>query len=228
MTNKINKRITQSRKSKGFTQKYLAEKLSVSLPTMNHYETGKRVPGADFLARLAKAVDCNPGWLLSGEEEMQIKEDYCYPSPRPSHSNMEGFVLVPRYNVEASAGGGSVIHSEQIVDHLAFKEDWVHKELGTNPKNLLLVHSIGDSMEPTIRSGDLLLVDRSKSQVKGEGIYLINLDDGLMVKRVEWLLDGSVVIRGDNTLVSREQILLPKDLEKLHILGRVVWLGSKI
>lgn len=228
MTNLINKRIIESRKSKGFTQKYLAEKLSISLPTMNHYETGKRIPGSDFLARLAKVVECNPGWLLSGEGEMQIKEEYCYPSPRASHSNMEGFVLVPRYNIEASDEGGSAINSEQIVDHLAFKEDWVHKELGTNPKNLLLVHSLGDSMEPTIRSGDLLLVDRSKSQVKGEGIYLINLDDGLMVKRVEWLLDGSVVIRGDNTLVSREQILPSKDLEKLHILGRVVWMGSKI
>ena len=59
-------------------------------------------------------------------------------------------------------------------------------------------------MEPTICSGDLLLVDRSKLQVRGERIYLINLDDEVMVKRVEWLLDGSVVIRGDNTLVSRE------------------------
>jgi hypothetical protein len=49
-----------------------------------------------------------------------------------------------------------------------------------------------------------------------------------MVKRAEWLLDGSVVIRGDNTLVSREQILPSKDLEKLHILGRVVWMGNKI
>ena len=83
-------------------------------------------------------------------------------------------------------------------------------------------------MEPTIRSGDLLLVDRKKSQVKGDGIYLINLADGLMVKRVEWLLGGSVVIRGDNTLVSREQTLSSTDLENLHILGRVVWIGSKI
>jgi len=64
--------------------------------------------------------------------------------------------------------------------------------------------------------------------MRGDGIYLINLDDGLMVKRVEWLLGGSVVIRGDNTAVSREQILPATDLEKLHILGRVVWLGSKL
>ena len=49
-----------------------------------------------------------------------------------------------------------------------------------------------------------------------------------MCKRVEWLLGGSVVIRGDNTAVSREQILPATDLEKLHILGRVVWLGSKL
>ncbi|MDE1045803.1 MAG: hypothetical protein OSA05_11080 [Nitrospinaceae bacterium] len=38
----------------------------------------------------------------------------------------------------------------------------------------------------------------------GERISLINLDDEVMVKQIEWLLDGSVVIRGDNTLVSRE------------------------
>ncbi|MBC8286004.1 MAG: helix-turn-helix transcriptional regulator [Nitrospinae bacterium] len=201
----------------------MAEKMNISLPTMNHYETGKRIPGSDFLARLAKVVDCNPGWLLSGEGDMQTNE--CYTS---SHPPPEGFVLVPRYNIEASAGGGSVIHSEQVVDHLAFKTDWVHKELGTDPKNLLLIHSIGDSMEPTIRSGDLLLVDRNKSRMKGDGIYLINLDDGLMVKRIEWLLDGSVVIRGDNTVVSREQVVSSTDLEKLHILGRVVWVGSKI
>ena len=64
--------------------------------------------------------------------------------------------------------------------------------------------------------------------MKGDGIYLITLDDGLMVKRVEWLLGGSGGIRGDNTTVSREQILPSTDLEKLHILGRVVWVGSKI
>ena len=49
-----------------------------------------------------------------------------------------------------------------------------------------------------------------------------------MVKRGEWLLGVSVVIRGDNTAVSREQLLHSTDLEKLHILGRVVWVGSKI
>jgi phage repressor protein C with HTH and peptisase S24 domain len=222
MSININKRILVSRKSKGFTQKVLSEKLGISLPTMNHYETGKRIPGADLLARLAGVVECDPGWLLTGEGTQQKSTE----RTDLNSLNMEDFVFVPRYNFEAS--GDSVINSEQIVDHLAFKADWVHKELDTKPENLLLIHSMGDSMEPTIRSGDLLLVDRNKSRVKGDGIYLINLDDGLMVKRIEWLLGGSVVIRGDNTAISREQTLPSTDLEKLHILGRVVWIGSKI
>ena len=193
---------------------------------MNHYESGKRAPNSELLSQIAKTLDCDPGWLLTGEGQAEKKG--AHSSEPMSSSTLNDFVLVPRYNIEASAGGGSVIHSEQIVDHLAFKASWVSKELGADPKNLLLIHSIGDSMEPTLRSGDLLLVDRNKARMKGDGIYLINFDDGLMVKRLEWMMDGTVVIRGDNTSVSREQKLTAIEMEKLHLLGRVVWVGGKV
>ena len=64
--------------------------------------------------------------------------------------------------------------------------------------------------------------------MKGDGIYLINFDDGLIVKRLEWMMDRTMVIRGDNTSVSREQKLTYIEMEKLHLLGRVVWVGSKV
>ena len=226
MTNKLSDRIIYARKSKGFKQKELANILKVSLPTMNHYESGKRAPNSELLSQIAKILECDPGWLLTGEGQAEKKKTYSNESM--SSTTLNDFVLVPRYNIEASAGGGSVIHSEQIVDHLAFKASWVSKELGADPKNLLLIHSIGDSMEPTLRSGDLFLVDRNKARMKGDGIYLINFDDGLMVKRLEWMMDGTVVIRGDNTSVSREQILNAIEMEKLKLLGRVVWVGGKI
>ncbi|MBT5027877.1 MAG: helix-turn-helix transcriptional regulator [Nitrospina sp.] len=226
MTNKLNYRLIYARKSKGFKQKELANILKISLPTMNHYESGKRAPNSELLSQIAKTLDCDPGWLLTGEGQAEKKG--AHSSEPMSSSTLNDFVLVPRYNIEASAGGGSVIHSEQIVDHLAFKASWVSKELGADPKNLLLIHSIGDSMEPTLRSGDLLLVDRNKGRMKGDGIYLINFDDGLMVKRLEWMMDGTVVIRGDNANVSREQKLTAIEMEKLHLLGRVVWVGGKV
>ncbi len=228
MIKNLNKRLILARKSKGFRQNELARILKVSLPTMNHYESGKRSPNSDLLSTIATVLECDPGWLLTGEGNAEKKETFTKESSSSTSGTLDGFVLVPRYNIETSAGGGSNIHSEQIVDHLAFKADWVSKELGADPKNLLLIHSIGDSMEPTLRSGDLLLVDRSKARMKGDGIYLINFDEGLMVKRLEWMMDGTVVIRGDNTNVSREQKLTAVEMEKLHLLGRVVWVGGKV
>jgi phage repressor protein C with HTH and peptisase S24 domain len=226
MTNKLSDRIIYARRSKGFKQKELANIIKVSLPTMNHYESGKRAPNSELLSQIAKTLGCDPGWLLTGEGQAEKKEVLL--NEPISSSSLNDFVLVPRYNIESSAGGGSVIYSEQLVDHLAFKKTWVSKELGTDPKYLLLIHSIGDAMEPTFRSGDLLLVDRKKARMKGDGIYLINFDDGLIVKRLEWMMDGTVVIRGDNTSVSREQKLTYIEMEKLHLLGRVVWVGGKI
>ena len=226
MTNKLSDRIIYARKSKGLKQKELANILKVSLPTMNHYESGKRAPNSELLSQIAKTLGCDPGWLLTGEGQAEKKEALL--NEPISSSSINDFVLVPRYNIESSAGSGSVIHSEQLVDHLAFKASWVSKELGTDPKYLLLIHSIGDAMEPTFRSGDLLLVDRNKARMKGDGIYLINFDDGLIVKRLEWMMDGTVVIRGDNTNVSREQKLTYIEMEKLHLLGRVVWVGGKV
>ncbi|MBT5027581.1 MAG: helix-turn-helix transcriptional regulator [Nitrospinaceae bacterium] len=225
MNSKLNKRILLSRNSKGFTQKQLAKLLNISLPSMNHYETGKRIPSAQLLATLADIVECDPGWLLTGMEKKDAPQLGI--SSVVKSLTLEDFVLVPRYN--APSGKNTTIHSEQIVDHLAFKAAWVNQELGADPKNLLLIHSKGDAMEPTIRSGDLLLVDQSESIIKGDGIYLIRIEDGMMVKRVQWLLGGSsAILCGDNSAVSKEQTLSSAQMEKLHILGRVVWVGSKL
>ena len=44
------------------------------------------------------------------------------PTELEQSSKQEGYIFVPRYDVQVSAGQGSLIHSEQIVSHLAFKE----------------------------------------------------------------------------------------------------------
>lgn len=139
----------------------------------------------------------------------------------------EDFVLVPRYDVQGSMGNGAVIHSEQIVDHLAFKADWVRLELGANPKNLVLISAVGDSMEPTLRPGDLLLVDRSENGVKQDAIYAIALDGELRIKRVQRLFDGRLIIRSDNPGYQPEEIG-PGVTDTVNIIGRVVWAGRRM
>ena len=138
-----------------------------------------------------------------------------------------GFILVPRYDVAASMGHGSVIHSEQIVDHLAFREEWVRTELSANPKNLVLISAIGDSMEPTLRAGDLLLVDRSSEGVTQDAIYAFATNGDLRVKRMQLKIDGSIVTKSDNLQYEAETLLVDQ-VGSLRIIGRVVWSGRRM
>lgn len=139
----------------------------------------------------------------------------------------DGFILVPRYDVSAKMGSGSVVHSEQIVDHLAFRAEWVRTELGTSPKNLILISAIGDSMEPELRAGDLLLVDCSVEHVRQDAIYAIALEGELRIKRIQRLFDGTLIIKSDNPSYTPEQ-LTPIQAEQLRIVGRVVWSGRRM
>jgi phage repressor protein C with HTH and peptisase S24 domain len=139
----------------------------------------------------------------------------------------EGFILVPRYDVTGSMGNGHVIHSEQIVDHLAFRAEWVRTELGTSPSSLVLISAVGDSMEPTLRAHDLLLIDRSVLSVKQDAIYAFAVDGELRVKRIQRLFDGSLIIKSDNQEYATET-LTPQQAETINIIGRVVWSGRRM
>lgn len=124
-------------------------------------------------------------------------------------------------------GNGHVIQSEQIVDHLAFRAEWVRTELGTSPKHLVLISAVGDSMEPTLRAHDLLLIDRSVLSVKQDSIYAFAVDGELRVKRIQRLFDGSLIIKSDNPGYTTES-LTPQQAETINIIGRVVWSGRRM
>ncbi len=83
-------------------------------------------------------------------------------------------------------------------------------------------------MEPTIVSGDSLVIDKSINSVSSDGgIYVISYDGELYVKRVQKLLDGQVSVTSDNT--NYRDITIPKsDLVNLKVIGRVVWYGRPL
>lgn len=157
---------------------------------------------------------------VQGLEERHGAE---YPPP----SVVGDFVMVPRYDVSGSAGHGSLISSEQIVDYLAFKAEWVRNSLGVQRKNLVLISVKGDSMQPTLSDGDLILIDRSRGEIEDSGVYAIQLKEALMVKRVQRHLDGSLTVMSDNGKYAPEK-LAAGDGAALVVVGRVVWVGRHL
>ncbi|MBI1386647.1 MAG: hypothetical protein GC150_17215 [Rhizobiales bacterium] len=139
----------------------------------------------------------------------------------------DGFVLVPQYDIQASAGAGRFFEAEQIVDYLAFKESWVRRTLRVAPSNLALIHAVGESMEPVIRSGDLLLIDTSVTEVLDDTIYVVIRGDYVIVKRLQRFFNGAVSVKSANPAYS-EETLTGDELKSLKIVGRVVWVARQI
>lgn len=219
-------------------QEKFAERIGVKKNTVGRFERGEQRPGFEEMNAILDCYpDINPAWLLLGEGSMMrgenasgVKEDESdYSSATCSKCGEKAinddFLLVPRYNVQAAAGHGTEVANEQVVDHLAFKRQWV-KSLGLQSDKLALITAKGDSMEPTIKDGSLLLVD-TRSNPLSDGIYVLKFDGLLMAKRLtKNPIDQAVTIQSDNN--SYPPFTARHDqVRMLDVVGRVVWIGQK-
>lgn len=140
---------------------------------------------------------------------------------------LDGFAMIPRYDVKASAGYGAFNDTENVVDYMAFREDWVRRTLRVDPSKLVLITAIGDSMEPAIRAGDLLLIDTGLERVIDDAIYVLVKNGELVVKRVQQFFTGAVTVKSDNDAYV-EETLGPAEAKEMHVAGRVRWIGRII
>jgi phage repressor protein C with HTH and peptisase S24 domain len=135
---------------------------------------------------------------------------------------LNDYQLVPRSTARPSAGNGMVIDSEQIVDYLAFRREWLQRVLGITHPDIVLVEVRGDSMASTLYDGDLVLVDMRQNRLDASAVFVLKVGETLLVKRVQHNLDETVTIKSDNK--NYETVTLSGEkLNQLQIIGRVVW-----
>jgi phage repressor protein C with HTH and peptisase S24 domain len=217
----------------------LARKSAIPRRTLEDYLTGQSEPKISRLVAISKAANVMLEWLATGEgprdlvDRRQTTDDSGgMRELAPDFSDFRAdlaprFTQLPRYDVEASAGAGAAVHSEQIVDFLAFDTDWLKRVMRVDPKRLALITALGDSMTPTIRDGDLLLLDLSVDRVRDNAIYALRIGDALVVKRVQRRLDGGMRIISDNQVYPPDEVS-SRDATELQIVGRVVWHGGML
>ena len=136
-------------------------------------------------------------------------------------SGAQDFVTVPRLRLGASAGPGSYFAEEISFDTFRFSRGWL-REMGLEGADLSAIRVEGDSMEPVLRSGDEILVDRNNRG--GEGIHVVRIGDALHVKQVQ--IGGSDRLK----LISANAAYAPIDLSRddVDIVGRVVWKSGRV
>ena len=109
---------------------------------------------------------------------------------------------------------------------IAFQSAWL-RSIGVSPDFARIITARGDSMEPTIRDGDQILIDTSVSEVRDNGIYCVVYGNMLLVKRVHPRMNGSLQLISDNDVYPPEEVSAG-DVPSLSIAGRVRWFGRNL
>lgn len=144
------------------------------------------------------------------------------PPPMASGRAPLDWADIPRLPLGASAGPGTLATDLAPVDRLRFSARWLRQQ-GLEPEMLSVIEVEGDSMEPTLRDGDEILVDRSQRPLRS-GLHVIRLDDVLLVKRLEPGPAGTLRVISDNPAYAR----MERPMAEVSVLGRVVWKGGRI
>lgn len=152
-----------------------------------------------------------------------ISEDQLGKPKENSYESLSvDWIDVPRLAIGASAGPGAEVAGEVAFDTIRFSFRWL-RAMGLQPDQLSTIVVSGDSMEPTLRHGDEILVDRKARSLR-DGIHVVRLGDSLLVKRLDTGRPGKIVLISDNPAYPAVECAAPE----VELIGRVVWKGGPI
>lgn len=194
--------------------KKTAALVDTSPETVTNWRTGKTRAPFDAIFKMTRSVGVSMDWLATG----------VHSNGGPSPSSL--FTFVRRFDVELSAGGGTIT-GEREMQAMAFRTDWLTSHIGAGAENLSVVQARGDSMEPTIQNRSLVLVDHSIHSIQHDGIYAFRMDDALFIKRVQTQMTGGVLLLSDNPAYP-PQTVDNLELAQFAILGQVRWVGNAL
>mgnify|MGYP002778602924 FL=1 len=147
--------------------------------------------------------------------------------PRPGQASAaDDYVLIPLLGIGASAGPGAVVDDDAPLATLAFQTRFVRTLASGRPDALTVIHVEGDSMLPTLANGDQILVDTDDRERLRDGVYVLRVEDSLLVKRLSVNpASRRLSIRSDNDAYPNWDDVDPAGIS---VIGRVVWVGRKL
>lgn len=213
--------------------------MGVAQNTLGRYERGERTPDAEFLLVLRTKLGVSAEWLLTGEGPMTASAgNPVLPhnkAPRPVQrdglcalphtGNAESF-WIPLESDEPSAGTGMDILDEEPRCYYPFPVTWLRK-FG-KPEDMRLMKVSGHSMEPEIRNGDMVMLDRGKTRPLTGRFFVVRLEGSLYIKRVEVLPRKLRLVSLDTSYTPIEVDMSQDYTDLVQIVGQVLWLGREL
>jgi phage repressor protein C with HTH and peptisase S24 domain len=201
-------------------------------------------PSIPKLTELAQAMNVNLAWLVTGQGPIDARQ-------ASRHALLEQYQTTDFESATGTSGKAPLAFYEPWLFQLIYGSQSEPTVFGpTDMTPPLLMEVSDDSMEPTIAKGDLLLIDRSfglrptarqqtireeRSAYDGICAFRTGSQNGdasrptghLIIRRIQYRLDGKIVISCDNPKYP-EEVYTQKKTKPLVPVGRVIWRGGRI
>jgi transcriptional regulator with XRE-family HTH domain len=219
--------IKSIRLARGLTLSELARLTSTTPAQIQKLERGERRLTDAWLKRLAVALQCHPVDLF--ENMAYVVRDGVAPGPyeaSPTAARPE-MLLVPLYADAARQNPVSMLEkSECVAGGISFDKRLLAEYTPSTFARLALIRLHGDSMSPTLEPGDLLLLDLGQKKATQDGIYALDSQGSIALKRLQLQPYGTRI-----TLLSDNRDYPPYELEdasQLSLIGKVIWVGKRL
>ena len=175
--------------------------------------------GGDYLLPVARAYKVRPEYINSG------KGGDGFPWSEPAGAGDTDWSDIIGVRQAAALGDGAEPDEYAETHKLKFRADSLRRK-HLRPNKLAVIYGKGDSMYPTIKNGDAILVDTSDTEPQDEKLFVVTQGRDLFAKRLvrlgdRWFIDS------DNKADPKWKRPMPIDeADGFEIHGRVRWVGS--
>lgn len=223
MMKELSERVRFAMEKHNLNANSLAKLVGISRPAMIKILDGETKEPKKIL-EIAEALNVSPEWLKTGKGDTPDFSEEVEDEEENGH-----LVRVEVLDVYASAGNGEFLTGDLAGDIQAveFASEYFYNLFQrASEKGMAIVNVKGDSMEPTLSSGDLLFVDTTRTYYQGDGLYVFSFGDSLYVKRLQ-RAGYKLLVLSDNKFYDTWDVNESNE-DQFFIHGKVEFLQGKI
>jgi hypothetical protein len=200
----FSKKLKYYLKLRNKTQLDLAKAIGVSNTTINNYVKGYNTPRMDKIDKICNYLNIERSNLLEDKEE---------------NNNTSHGIKIPVLGTVAA--GIPISAVEDILDYEEIPQSW------QNQGEFFGLKIKGDSMEPRMESGDVVIVKQQSDANSGDTVIVLVNGDDATCKRLEKTDNGIMLVSTNPKYPPMFYSLEDIQTKPVVILGKVVELRQK-
>lgn len=217
------KRLAKARKRAGLRQVDLAAALGdrYDQTMISHVESGHSALLMDGAVKAARKLGVSLDYLVGLTDDPTPSAELTIEGITPEIRQLPGARPVPVRRLRTAAGSGALDLDEEVKSYAYFRHEWLSRR-GLVAARCSIISVTGESMEPTLPEGCVILVDHNRRRRLNGHIFVVRKSDGLVVKRAgkddsgNWLLD------------SDHPAWKPEPWGEAEVIGEVKWMAREL